>query len=511
MKGKLNDQPLAELVREISAKGLSGTLRLEHERAQTAIYFANGQVIYAASNIKTLRLREYVGKLGLPPAKELAERNAKLSDLELAAKLLSSGLLRQKDVDALLEKLVIDVLRVALLWTDGNWEFNERARLNHPVRVNLDTPKLLREAAYRLPLPFVAQRFRNPSEMISRTSEVSPTANFLPAEGFLLSRLDRPISLEELVALSGLREPEAQRTIYSLALSGLLLREYWQNAFRTESTKPAKQQPPTPTAESGTVQTQQSDNWLAASVEEKDIDAFLQRLRKATNHYEVMEVAPSAKTEEIKDVYYAMARRYHPDRFHLQSGSGQHERISSAFARVTQAYETLTDPNARAAYDQSLERSRQYSASQQAQTEKAEASSDDFDVDMEVEGSAEKRAEYSFREGYGALEQGRIQAALSHLANAARLEPHVARYRAYYGRALAAEEHTRRLAENEIQSAVKLEPNNAGYRTMLAELYFDLKFHRRAQTELDRALAIDPNSNAARLLLRKLQKSSKVG
>lgn len=511
MKGKLNDQPLAELVREISAKGLSGTLRLEHERAQTAVYFGNGQVIYAASNIKTLRLREYVTKLKLPPAKELAESNAKLSDLELAAKLTSTGLLRQKDVDALLEKLVSDVLRVALLWTDGNWEFNERARLNDPVRVTLDTPKLLREAAYRLPEPFVAQRFRNPSETISRSGEVARTESFLPAEGFLLSRLDRPISLEELIALSGLREPEAQRTIYGLALSGLLTREYWQNAFRTETTKPAKQPAPTRAPETP-VQTQQSDNWLAASVEEKDVDDFLQRLRKATNHYEVMEVTPSAKTQQIKDVYYAMARRYHPDRFHLQSGSGQHERISSAFARVTQAYETLTDPNARAAYDQSLERSRQFTASQQAQTETVDARpADDFEVDMETEGSAEKRAEYNFREGYGALEQGRVQAAVAHLANAARLEPHVARYRAYYGRALAAEEHTRRLAENEIQSAVKLEPNNAGYRTMLAELYFDLKFHRRAQTELDRALAIDPHSSAARLLLRKLQKSSKVG
>ena len=54
-----------------------------------------------------------------------------------------------------------------------------------------------------------------------------------------------------------------------------------------------------------------------------------------------------------------MARRYHPDRFHLKSGTKVHAEISSAFARVTQAYETLTNPNARAAYDQTLERARQ--------------------------------------------------------------------------------------------------------------------------------------------------------
>jgi predicted Zn-dependent protease len=100
---------------------------------------------------------------------------------------------------------------------------------------------------------------------------------------------------------------------------------------------------------------------------------------------------------------------------------------------------------------------------------------------------------------------------MTRLATAARMSPHEPRYRAYYGRALAADEKTRRLAESELQAAVKLEPSNALYRTMLAELYFDLRFHRRAQTELDRALALDPNNTSARALLRKLKKSRKAG
>lgn len=504
MKGKLNEQPLAELIREISVKGLSGTLRLEYERAQTAVYFENGQIVYAASNLKTLRLREYLSKAGAEPNSETGSGN-RISDLELASSLVSSGKLRQKVLDTVLEKLVADVLRVALLWIEGNWEFNERARLNDSVRVNLDTAQLLREAAQRMPLPFISQRFRNPSETITRSHVVSRTAKFLPGESFLLSRLDQPISLEELIVLSGLREPEAQRTIYGLALSGFLTREYWQNAFRSGSPKPIPEQP---TAKPSTpAEAQQSDNWVAASVEDEDLEAFLQRLRRATNHYEVIQISPSAKTSEIKDTYYAMARRYHPDRFHVKSGTSLHERISSAFARVTQAYETLIDPNARAAYDQNLQRSRQYAATQQGTPESTNAESDDLGFDE----ADQMNAEYSFREGFGALEQGRIKAAVTHLANAARLDPQVARYRAYFGRALAADEQTRRLAENEMQAAVKLEPNNASFRTMLAELYFDLKFHRRAQTELDRALAIDPNSTSAHVLLRKLQKSSKVG
>ena len=81
----------------------------------------------------------------------------------------------------------------------------------------------------------------------------------------------------------------------------------------------------------------------------------------------------------------------------------------------------------------------------------------------------------------------------------------------HYGRALAASEATRRSAEYEIKAAIKLEPQNALFRTMLAELYFDLGFPRRAQTEAEQALAIDPSSAPARALLRKLEKSRKVG
>lgn len=510
MKGQLNDQPLAELIREISSKGLSGTLRLEHERAQTAVYFDKGQVIYAASNLRTLRLREYLNKRGISSEKNHAGLKNNLSDLELAASLTAGGVLRQKDTDTLLEILVGDVLRVALLWTEGTWDFNARARLNDPVRVKVDAATLLREAAQRMPLAFVSGRFRNPSETISRSSEVPPTSNFLPAESFVLSRLDKPLKLDELISLSGLREPEAKRTIYGLTLSGFIIREYWQNAFRTEGVKTNKEQAATRALPEVTPsETQQSDNWTAASIEDEDLEKFLLRLNKATDHYEVIELPPRAKTSEIKAAYYALARRYHPDRFHLKSGTKLHDRISSAFARVTQAYETLTDPNARAAYDQNLERTRQFTATQK-KTEAAEAV-DDFELEMSPGEGESGRAEYNFREGFGALEQGRISAAITHLATASRLEPQEPRYRAYYGRALAANVNTRRLAENEIQAAVKLEPANAAFRTMLAELYFDLKFHRRAQTELDRALTIDPNNATAHSLLRKLQKSRKVG
>src|SRR6266550_3454862 len=128
MKGRLTEQPLAELVREISIKGLSGTLRLEHERMQTAVYFDKGQLIYAASNLRTLRLREYLNKRSSLSEKEFARIDNSLSDLDLATALVAAGTLRQKDLDGLLALLISDILRVSLLWMVGNWDFDPRAR-----------------------------------------------------------------------------------------------------------------------------------------------------------------------------------------------------------------------------------------------------------------------------------------------------------------------------------------------------------------------------------------------
>lgn len=513
MKGKLNDQPLVELIREISSKGFSGSLRLEHERAKTAVYFEDGQVVFAASNLSTLRLREYLRKRAIVSEKELANFEESRSDLNLAVALSSKGVLRREDIDSLLSTVVGDTLRVVLLWAEGTWEFNERARLDETISVKVDTNNLLREAALRMPWNLVVSRFRNPNEMISRTPNVSTINNCLPAESFILSRLDSPTKLEELVAGSGLPEQDAQRTIYGLLLSGLVKREYWQNAFRTGTAKSSKEQTVVKRAPQVSASEPEPavDRWGSTN-EEADLGAFLARLGEAVSYYEVLDLPRTAQASEVKDSYYALARRYHPDRFHLKSGTGLQAKISSAFARITQAYETLTNPKTRSAYDAALERSQRL-ADAAPKSEKVEVPVPDVELDSEMD-SAESQsgqAEHNFQEGFGALQQGRVNAAITLLAAASRLVPQQARYRAYYGKALGAEERTRRLAETELKAAVKLEPTNPTYRTMLAELYFDLKFYKRSQSELDRALALDPKNPGARSLLRKLEQASKVG
>jgi predicted Zn-dependent protease len=56
-----------------------------------------------------------------------------------------------------------------------------------------------------------------------------------------------------------------------------------------------------------------------------------------------------------------------------------------------------------------------------------------------------------------------------------------------------------------MQAAIKLEPNNATYRLMLAEFFVNVKLVKRAEGELNRLLAIAPDNKEARVLLDSLK------
>jgi curved DNA-binding protein CbpA len=245
-----------------------------------------------------------------------------------------------------------------------------------------------------------------------------------------------------------------------------------------------------------------------------DLNQFLTRLDTANSHYEVLEVTATSPPSTIKSSYYLMAKKYHPDRFHLQAGTLLHARIESAFAKITQAYETLSDSRRRVGYDAKLaaqEKVREFAESAPKATDQIARSTDPRSATAGEDDL--EQAENAFKEGFAALRQGQAKLALTNLAAAARAAPMDARYRAYYGRALAADERMRRAAEAELQSAIKLDPGNASYRVMLAEVYCDIGLFRRAERELERATSLDPHNLDAQKLMRKVEaaRAAKIG
>jgi len=496
MQGQLAEHPLAELIREIATAGLSGSLRLSRERAKVAIYFESGELVFAASNLRAHRLREVVQRNGLTEA-HVNEFPVNASDEELAAAMLHRRLLKPETLAAIRSNQVGDVLRLALLWIDGTWKFDSRVRLADETRVQINVNQLLLECARHLPAGFIASRLRQTSSTYLKAGDDLAT-NLLPSEASVLSRASHSVTLGELAAIRGAGEEEGYRAIYALSLAGLLQRSDWAVALRvdpaTVSTKAPRTGPKT----------------AAAAVVEIDglvsVEALFARLDIARDHYEVLDIARLATTEEIKNAYHSLARRFHPDRFH-QSQPELRNRVESAFARITQAYETLSDQALRADYDAKRSPRSPKPAATARPKPATQAVGSNGAKQPAPEANA-KRAETSFQHGLDALKRNQHDEAIRFLAEAAMLAPREARYRAHYGHALTRQSNTRRMAESELQAALALEPENTTFRVMLAELYKQLGLHRRAQGELERALVTDPKNEAARALLLSLKSQS---
>jgi len=68
------------------------------------------------------------------------------------------------------------------------------------------------------------------------------------------------------------------------------------------------------------------------------------------DYYEALQLSSAADPETVERVYRLLAKRYHPD--NRVSGDGDR------FNEVREAYEVLSDPESRAAYDANYEESR---------------------------------------------------------------------------------------------------------------------------------------------------------
>lgn len=71
-------------------------------------------------------------------------------------------------------------------------------------------------------------------------------------------------------------------------------------------------------------------------------------------YYAELGIASTATPAEVRRAYLALARRHHPDRLGDRS-PGERARSAARMARVNEAWNVLSDPSRRAAYDRAID------------------------------------------------------------------------------------------------------------------------------------------------------------
>ena len=82
-----------------------------------------------------------------------------------------------------------------------------------------------------------------------------------------------------------------------------------------------------------------------------EVDDLLARIEGMT-FYEILGVAPDANRKDMRSSYFSLSKKFHPDRVFGDKSGGHKRKMEIAFDRITRAYDTLSNKDQRAEYDE---------------------------------------------------------------------------------------------------------------------------------------------------------------
>ena len=512
LKGDFQKHPFAEVLVEIAQAKLSGSLRLTRKKEKTIIYFREGAVVYAVSNARELRLfsillsRKKIDQKTLAPFPNLA------NDLELAAGLEEKKIFTKGEIDEIVTTQIESIIVDGLTSREGEWVFSPLTRFREDLVYKIDVYKVLMDYARCLPSQEVYLRFKSVQEAFYRAPDPHTTAPLQPHEAYALDQFkDAQLTIEELRPNCTLSEAAMLQSLYVLWLGGLLIRRDWNAAF--SATKIAEILAARVSLIKGAtdlVKTQSKQPSMEAEIEPEEasrlpeveisLEDYLERVEKAETAYDVLGVIDNATPDQIKQAYFAMAKLFHPDRFHREEVV-KLRRIQVAFTEIAHAYETLKTEESRENYRFKMRKALENRQKRMA-TGQADASS--------PEARQVEQGLGNFEQAMEALNEEEFAAAAGHLSRAVHYSPQNALFHAYFGYALSQLEKQHHKAETAFQTAVKLDPKNPKIRMMLVEFFLEMKMTKRAEGELNRFLELVPGNQEAARMLADLQSKAEA-
>jgi len=511
LSGDFRVHPFAELLIEILQAKLTGALRLEVDTKKTIIYFRDGAVVFAVSNAREHRLFVRLLNTRFVSQSDLKKVGHFSNDMDLIAELCASGVItKEASANAFVSQFV-EIIVDALTWPRATWLFSPMARLRTDVSYDIEIYPVLMDYARCVPASDVTQRFKSVQERFFRSIDMVSIPRLQPQEARVLELFgDTPLNFSQLREMTAMPDAALTQSLYTLWLGGCLLRLGWNRAF-TETLiadikktlySRVKEALPIAAFEHPSAQPEtaiaplESDEVEAVPAKQtesqKTLDEWLARSQRAPTHYDLLDVPEDADTDVIKAAYFRLAKAFHPDRFHRETGS-ELRRIQVAFTTLAQAYETLKSSESRQSYDYKMRKELEAREKRRAEG-----------VEDAQPGDGSEHALESFERGLTHFSDEEYAVAALYLARAVHYNPNNALYRAYYGKALSFDENQLHKAESELLAASKLEPQNSKIRLMLARFFIDRNLRKRAEGELRRFLEIAPDNKEAEELLASL-------
>jgi len=460
----------SQMLARAALAGTSGILTATRGKHRRLVCLQKGRLVFIASNVIEEQLNAALVDRGLLGAEErdLLQREAEATNTQFLLLLIQKQRASPDELYELAREHSRELLFSTLEWPDGEFEFSRgQPNLERELTVELPCLPLLFEHARRYPPAITAVRKRiGPTDMRPiPTDEAPKICDLLKLDERAQKVLQHgrgSLSVKELVARVEGSSEEVLRTLHALLQIGVLRPAKVSEIPRMEA---------------------------AESISRQEVLGRVERIDE-TDHYAVLGLSDKATVEEIREAYYYLARRYHPDRFRTGHLQDLLDRMETYFTTVTEAYNTLFDPDRRAHYDE----------------ERAKSAADKVGEPQQDTGYL---ARQNFARGKLLVEKKQFQEAVKFFENAVELDSSKATYHLELGRILILNPRRRPEAEESLNTTIAMNPALVDAYLALGELYEKTARAEQAVASYQEALRWDPTNDVAQARITEMKSSGR--
>jgi curved DNA-binding protein CbpA/Tfp pilus assembly protein PilF len=160
-----------------------------------------------------------------------------------------------------------------------------------------------------------------------------------PLARLLLDAVDGKLSVADLGECCGVGADLAARMAADLVRRGVLAIPGFETGLPGDSEPPQA-------GEGGSA----SGRGALGSEFAVDVETLFHALRQK-NFYELLGIPPDADRKQARAAYFTLSKKFHPDRAFGGDVADLRKKMEVIFRRLTQAYETISNPAQRAEYD----------------------------------------------------------------------------------------------------------------------------------------------------------------
>lgn len=357
-------QPLPSRMARLAAEQATGTLVIGVGDVRREIFFVNGEIRAARSNVE----REMLG-MWLVEHDWITEDERALTLLAQGADeastlghiLVERGCISQSELESELQALTLDIIRRAAAGPSPRFGFMAGQGDPQPDTLpNITTSQIIlvaaRECKDQVAMWDLLGSFDQKVSLKLSLESVLGQLELTPSEGFILSRLDAARDLSSLKKLSTMPEQEVVRSLYALVTAGVVAID--SEAGPDEPAAAAEETPAAEPAEApAPVQVEVAIDESAFEPRHREerhrVIELAERVTRI-DHYKALGLNPEASSEQIEKAFSVIRKRYSPKRIDEPHLFDQRANLTAIVDRAREAYELLSEPKARRRYDKVL-------------------------------------------------------------------------------------------------------------------------------------------------------------